>query len=102
MFALGVDGAERAQLGHELAEFAGIHGLTHRGDFGESHFGAGIDHARIDAQSLAFDDARAFCRDDFGADFGDPAVLQDDRNALHFRAAHRVYVDVANDDGVGG
>ena len=39
---------------------------------------------------------------DFGADLADLAVLQDDRDALHFRAGHRVYVHIADDDGLGG
>jgi hypothetical protein len=101
VLAFRVDGAERAQLRHELAQLAGIHGLAHGGDFGEPEFGGRIDHARIDAQPLAFDDARALDGGNPGADIGDPAIPQDHRHAFHFRAHHRVHVDVADDGGLG-
>ncbi len=85
VFTLRIDGAEGAQLRHELAEFASIDSLTHRGDFRETELCTGIDHARIDSQTLAFDDARALRGKNFRADLADLAILQDDRDSLHFR-----------------
>ena len=101
VFAILVDGAECAQLRHELAQFARIHALTYGGDFGEPQLRGRIDHAWINPQTLAFDNARALGRDDPGADLGDLAILYNYRNAFDFRTGYRVHIHVAYDNGFG-
>ena len=97
-YGVRIHSHQRPKLRHEFADLARVDSLAHGSDFGKTQFGAGIDHARIHAESFAFDHAHAFWRDQPGADVGDLSILDQYRDALHLRAGHRVHIGVANQD----
>ena len=98
MRALRIHRAQRLQLRHEFAQFAGIHRHALGPDFRKAEFRIRIDHSGIEAQAFALDDLHAFWRDEFGPDIGDFSVLDQYGNALHLGTRDRINVHAANQE----
>src|SRR5271154_7062056 len=90
MLAGGIDCDFSPELRIELPNFADVHALADGTDLREPHLGSRVDHAWINMQPLALDNASAFGRGEIAAHPDDFSIAHQNRSVLNLRARHRM------------